>query len=92
MWLPYCIFVAMEEVEFFIREHVSVFGHEFPDLVANFFICGYFLISVEFLVCCIFQEVFIERSLNVFVMFNNGWSQIFIAGGDDEVFVLLDFT
>ena len=43
-----------------------------PDIVACFLLCGYLLISIDFLVCCLVQEVFVEISLHVFVAFNNG--------------------
>ena len=64
MCLPCCVCVSVEEAELLVWDCVSIFGDDVPDLVAYFCLCWYFLRSSGFLVCCIFQEVFVERSLD----------------------------
>ena len=63
----------MEEVDLFFGENFYVFGDEVPYIVTYFCLGLYFFIYVEFLLCCIVEEVLIERSFFVFIVFNNVW-------------------
>ena len=70
----------MDEVDFIVRDCVYMFCNEVPDILVYFLFCSYLLRYNDFLLCCLFQEVFIDISLHVFVAFNNGWYQVLSLG------------